>query len=87
MHTGMLWFDNSNIDIVEKIKKGVEYYAKKYNRKPDMVLVHPSMILVPGRGPERVGMIIDGIHVKAYRPVLPGHIWIGIKDKEEAGAE
>jgi hypothetical protein len=24
----------------------------------------------------------DGITVRPYRPVLPGHIWIGVEDKK-----
>lgn len=75
MHTGMLWFDNDQKSTLEtKIKKAVEYYQKKYGNKPDLCLVHPSMM---------TGTIdMDMITVRPYRPVLPGHIWIGIEDKE-----
>lgn len=75
MHTGMLWFDNDQKSTLEtKIKKAVEYYQKKYGNKPDLCLVHPSMM---------TGTIdMDTITVRPYRPVLPGHIWIGIEDKE-----
>lgn len=73
MHTGMLWFDNSPATLEAKIQKAVEYYEIKYGRKPDLCLVHPSMI---GQKPEA-----HKINVRAYRPVLPGHIWIGIEDK------
>ena len=75
MHTGMLWFDNSTARFENKIKKAVEYYEKKYGRKPDLCLIHPSM--VDGEHPKHV----EGLTVRVYRPVLPGHIWIGIEDK------
>ncbi len=76
MHTGMLWFDNSNITLSEKIQKAEEYYFKKYGRQPDLVLVHPSMFDTNQRQLE-----VGKITVRPYRPVLPGHIWIGIEDK------
>lgn len=74
MHTGMLWFDDSQTALNVKIKKAVEYYHKKYGRTPDLCLVHPSMMK---------DMVIEEekITVRAYRPVLPGHIWVGVEDK------
>jgi hypothetical protein len=75
MHTGMLWFDNSQNTLQVKLQKGIEYYQKKYGRTPDMVLVHPNMI------DENNPVAIKGVTVRPYRPVLPGHIWIGIEDK------
>lgn len=72
MHTGMLWFDDSKIPLISKVNKAVEYYKKKYGRTPDLVLVHPNTM----QGEQ----LPDGITVRPYRPVLPGHIWIGIED-------
>lgn len=74
MHTGMLWFDNSKTDLRAKIKKAADYYVKKYGRTPDLCLVHPSM-----HGENKIEMA--GMEVRPYRPVPPGHIWIGISDK------
>lgn len=79
MHTGMLWFDNSQSTLTIKIQKAVEYYCKKYGRKPDLCLVNPMML----EG-NQVCMDVNGLTVRPYRPVLPGHIWIGIEDKQEA---
>lgn len=73
MHTGMLWFDDSKDTLPVKVKKAFDYYMKKYGRTPDLVLVHPSTM----EGQQ----LPDGITVRPYRPVLPGHIWIGIEDK------
>jgi hypothetical protein len=78
MYTGMLWFDNSKTDLIIKIQKAAEYYQKKHGRWPDLVLVHPSM-LEPGKKQFEVNKLT----VRPYRPVLPGHIWLGISDKEE----
>jgi len=85
MHTGMLWFDNSQVQLNIKIQKAVDYYHKKYGRTPDLCLVHPSMLekdqsqletLAPGASAG-----VNKLTVRPYRPVLPGHIWIGIEDK------
>lgn len=79
MHTGMLWFDNSTSTLAQKIQRAVDYYAKKYSRQPDMVLVHPSML-------ENQTLTFDSLTVRPYRPVLPGHIWVGNEDKPSAEA-
>jgi len=76
MHTGMLWFDNSQTALTVKIQKAVDYYNKKYGRSPDLCLVHPSMLETNQRQLE-----INKLTVRPYRPVLPGHIWIGIEHK------
>ena len=74
MHTGMLWFDDSQTALNVKIKKAVDYYHKKYGRTPDLCLVHPSML-------KDMAVDEEKITVRAYRPVLPGHIWVGVEDK------
>ena len=79
MHTGMLWFDNSQTALNIKIQKAVDYYHKKYGRTPDLCLVHPSMLDTQERSDRQLE--INKLTVRSYRPVLPGHIWIGIEDK------
>ena len=83
MHTGMLWFDNSQTSLNIKIQKAVDYYHKKYGRTPDLCLVHPSMFdahAAQSSGSQRQ-LEVNKLTVRPYRPVLPGHIWIGIEDK------
>ena len=79
MHTGMLWFDNSQTALTVKIQKAVDYYQKKYGRNPDLCLVHPSMLDAAEQNQRQLE--INRMTVRPYRPVLPGHIWIGIEDK------
>lgn len=74
MHTGMLWFDDTQSTLDTKIKKAVEYYKKKYGRAPDLCLVHPNML-------KDTVLESEKVTVRAYRPVLPGHIWVGVEDK------
>ena len=80
MHTGMLWFDNSQTALTIKIQKAVDYYHKKYGRTPDLCLVHPSMLDTKEKN-QRTVEAPNKLTVRPYRPVLPGHIWIGIEDK------
>ena len=79
MHTGMLWFDNSSAALSVKIQKAVDYYNKKYGHQPDLCLVHPSLIGDADKEPLQALKVA----VRPYRPVLPGHIWIGIEDKPD----
>ncbi len=75
--SGMLWFDdNTKTTLQSKIEKAVEYFKKKYNLTPNKILVHPNML--KDGSPE-----IEGMVIQSYRPVLPGHIWIGIEDVDK----
>ena len=74
MHTGMLWFDNSQTALNTKIRKAIDYYHKKYGRSPDLCLVHPSML-------KDSNLEVEKITIRPYRPVLPGHLWIGVEDQ------
>jgi hypothetical protein len=82
----MLWFDNSQTALNIKIQKAVDYYHKKYGRTPDLCLVHPSMLDSQNQRQLETPALASGagvnkLTVRPYRPVLPGHIWIGIEDK------
>jgi hypothetical protein len=68
----MLWFDNSSASLSDKVKKAAAYYEKKYGRAPNLCLVHPSAVIDGHTLTE-----VDGVTVRSYRPVLPGHLWIG----------
>lgn len=78
MRTGMLWFDNDPATTLSaKIQRAAEYYRKKYGRLPDLCLVHPGMM---GKGEKQLefGKLI----VRPYRPVVPGHLWIGVEEQK-----
>ena len=73
MQTGMLWFDNDpKTALAAKIERAAAYYRQKYGRAPNLCLVHPSMLTQEESEGE--------ITVRPYRPVLPGHLWLGIDD-------
>jgi hypothetical protein len=74
MNIGMMWFDNDpKTALATKIERAADYYAKKYGRRPDLCLVHPSML-----GENQTAEC--AIAVRPYRPVMPGHLWIGIDE-------
>jgi hypothetical protein len=73
----MLWFDNDpHATLDAKIRKAADYYKQKYGRLPDLCLVHPNML----DGRKSSSKDAD-ITVRSYRPVLPGHIWLGVEDQ------
>lgn len=76
MNTGILWFDNDPKRTLEqKITLAIDYYKKKYERTPELCLVNPGMVTN-----EDLATVDHLITVRAWRPVLPGHLWIGIED-------
>jgi hypothetical protein len=84
MNSGLLWFDDSKESLEVKVKKAVEYYFNKYHRHPNLCLVHPSSM--DGNWPQNiVEMAGSTVTVRAYRPVLPGHLWIGIEEETKHG--
>jgi hypothetical protein len=80
MNTGMLWFDNDpKTALMSKIERAVDYYHKKYGRKPNLCLIHPTALENSNEKAKRGKA--KGITVRPYRPVLPGHLWIGVEEK------
>ena len=81
MNTGMLWFDNDpKTALTAKIERAVDYYRHKYGRDPNLCLIHPSMIPSDGKL-ENENLKTGKVVVRSYRPVLPGHLWIGVEEK------
>ena len=74
MQAGMMWFDNDKkTSLTAKVNTAAAYYRKKYGRTPDLCMVNPSMI------PEQMPKDAK-ISIRAYQPILSGHLWIGIDD-------
>jgi hypothetical protein len=74
----MLWFDNDpRTTLSVKIQKAMDYYSKKFGRAPELCLVHPSMLEI---GQKR--LTLGKVTICAYRPVMPGHFWIGVEDQK-----
>ncbi len=81
MNAGMLWFDNDpKTALTAKIERAVDYYRHKYGRDPNLCLIHPSMLPSDGMDRKRQSRTTGKVMVRPYRPVLPGHLWIGIEE-------
>jgi hypothetical protein len=75
MHLGMLWFDNTpNVTLKNRIEKAVNYYRQKYHQEPNLCLINPAML---EKDSPEFGMLT----VRSYGPILPGHLWIGVEEK------
>ncbi|MGH2620881.1 MAG: hypothetical protein ACRDHG_09980 [Anaerolineales bacterium] len=74
MNIGMLWYDDSPLDLKLRIEKAAEYYVEKYGHKPNLVVVHPSML-------ETEELRLNGVLVRRGPSVRPGHFWIGVDDE------
>ena len=78
MNTGMLWFDNDpKTSLTAKIERAADYYQKKYGCKPNLCLIHPTALEHTSEKSRSTD-----ITVRPYRPVLPGHLWIGVERKD-----
>jgi hypothetical protein len=73
LNKGILWFDNSTKNLSEKIADVAKYYFEKYHIKPTICFVNPQM--------QAQKSIVDGVEIRPYRCVLPGYLWIGVKDE------
>lgn len=75
MHTGMLWFDSTPDRALDlKIQSAIDYYRRKYHRDPTLCLVNPGMM-------SNDHLEVGRLTVRAYGPVLPHHLWIGVEDE------
>lgn len=74
MKTGMLWFDNSQKSLKEKVEKAANYYQEKYGKVPTLCFVNPTT-LAGNEGPS------NGVDVQEARTVMPDHFWIGVDTK------
>jgi hypothetical protein len=74
MNIGMLWYDESPLALKERIEKAAGYYAEKYGHKPNLCVVHPSML-------EAEELRVNGVLVRRGPGIRPGHFWIGVDDE------
>jgi hypothetical protein len=77
MRVGMLWFDDSNRSLPEKVTRAGNFYRDKFGRSPNLCLVNPESCEI------KEG-VIAGIELRQARMVLPGHLWIGVDEEAVA---
>lgn len=79
MLTGILWFDNDlKRTLEQKLTRAIEYYTNKYGRKPELCLVNPGMATA-----DDLNSVEHIITARAWRGVVPNHLWIGVEEAIE----
>lgn len=73
MIIGMLWFDNSKVDLSAKVNRAGDFYKNKYGRSPNACFVHPKAF------DEKEKLQTGDIKVRPDSYVLPHHLWIGVE--------
>ena len=74
----MLWFDNDpKTTLHEKIAGAVKYYETKYQRKPTLCYVNPSMLS------NKADLTGNGIEIRLHKQIQPHNFWIGSKEETE----
>lgn len=79
MKEGLLWYDDSGRDLIEKIGQAARQYRKKFGTPPDACYVHPSMLKDNGRTRQ-----VDGVRVAPLPSVLRHHFWLGQEEKTDS---
>lgn len=64
--TGMLWFDESNLDLSQKVTKAVERYRAKYGKEARTCFVNKAVV-------PQMGVVVNGVKVVPAKFVLPNH--------------
>jgi hypothetical protein len=81
MNVGMMWFnDNPKTPLTAQVLEAAEYYRAKYGQNPNLCLVNPAMYEQISKEPleGQAGKVV----IRSLRSILPGHLWIGVDDKQ-----
>jgi len=70
MQSGLLWYDNSTLDMTAKILQAAARYQQKFGVKPDTCFVNP-------KDAPHVATV-QGIHIKTKLTAMPNYFWLGI---------
>lgn len=73
MQTGMLWLDNSNKPLEEKIRTAAAYYEKKFGARPNLICVSRHQV--------KEGNRVGEIRVKPMAGIMPNYLWVGREDE------
>ena len=81
-----MWFnDNPKTPLATKVSEAAEYYRTKYGQSPDLCLVNPATYAQISKEPDegKVGKVA----IRSLRSILPGHLWIGVDEKQSGKAQ
>ena len=78
MNYGILWHDNTQTSLKEKILQAAQYYRRQYNRVPQLVLISPK---AREENPDLKTLPFEGdeLAVREWSGALRDHFWIGFE--------
>ncbi|MBN1180171.1 MAG: hypothetical protein JXD18_13250 [Anaerolineae bacterium] len=80
MKTGLLWFDDSERQLEEKVLRAAQRYERKFGRSPTLCFTHRSAFEGNEKRPvKRAGTV----EVRPGRSVLRYHFWLGVGDETD----
>ena len=68
--TGMLWLDDSQTSLEDKVRNAAAYYQQKYGQAPTWCLANAGQLA------EKTA--VDGIAVKPSTSTLKDHLFMGV---------
>ena len=87
MQSGLLWYDNSNKTLAEKIIQAANRYERKFGVPPDTCFVNPNdapSIAADEMGagiclnPQSDAALQFRVRIKVKTTILPNHLWLGV---------
>ena len=75
--TALLWFDDSDKSLEDKVRQAAATYRHKYGKPPTLCFVHPDAL---GNSESRP---VGGVEVRAGRTILPNDFLIGRRASAE----
>lgn len=74
MTTGLMFFDDSDKSLAEKVRAHAARYFGRFGKAPELCLVHPSMLA------DVQTLEVDKITIRPWRYVMPNNFWLGIEE-------
>jgi len=72
---GLLWYDDSEMDLATKVQEAAQRYEEKFGRRPNTCYVHPASL------PEgEKAFSLNGMKVVTCPSTLPNHFWVGVQE-------
>lgn len=75
MKIGLLWYDDSQVDLAIKVREAAQRYEEKFGEPPNRCYVNPASIPQGAKA-----FSLNGIQVLTCSLVLPNHFWVGVQE-------
>ena len=72
MNVGLLWHDNGQDTLADKLKRAVARYTARFGQAPNVCHVNAAQY------PQATD--IAGVRVVPSAKILKGHLWVGVED-------